>query len=73
MEVAFDYFVLFLVNSFLNNLIRRLCGQSVFYSQEALEKLLDTTDVVLFYLHIQALKGSVLVQQLLQTVQINKR
>ena len=79
MEVTYiDCFViLFLVSSFLN-IIRRLFGQSVFHSQEAFEKLLDTNVIVVFYfLHIFyicvicALKASVIVWQLLQS-QINK-
>ena len=83
MEVTYiDCFViLFLVSSFLN-IIRRLFGQSVFHSQEAFEKLLDTNVIVVFYflhifLHIFyicvicALKASVLLLQLLQS-QINK-
>lgn len=42
----------FLVNSFLNNFIRRLCGQSVFHSQEAFKKLLYANDILLIYLYI---------------------
>ena len=72
-EVAFVecFFILFLLGSFLIDIIRILSGQSVFHSPEALEKLLDANDTVLFYLHIQALEVTNLVWQLQKSIRVN--
>lgn len=65
------FFVLFLLDSFLNDIIRILSGQSVFHSPEALEKLLDTNDTVLFCSHTQALEVSTLVRQSPKSMNVN--